>query len=310
MRVCGCVFEWTRKIPMKTLLINMKGMHVCVCWWCVCEGLRECARTCVCGCARACVWKNPHEDTSHQMKGMRAYVCLCLCVLFFYFAYNMLSRERFAWVRVHARVCACARVIKQSTSVADCLFTFLTPSGTYRQGAPAAQELKAALRKVIVNEEGVYVFGFSSPFFFGVFCCFFLFLSHWHRRAYTYIYIYIFNDWLPQWLLFFLPPDIWYIAHFLESPSFVIVIESTSSTDLTYDVLLCFLFKNSYLYDYDVMNDRIATSNLALSFIFQFTTAAAMLICFFSLVSSMYTSVHEQKKEIGILLSLGLPRTW
>jgi hypothetical protein len=65
-----------------------------------------------------------------------------------------------------------------------------------------------------------------------------------------------------------------------------------------------------YMYDYDVVNSRIETSNLALTFIFQFTTASAMLICFFSLISSMYTSVHEQRKEIGILLSLGLPRSW
>jgi hypothetical protein len=39
-------------------------------------------------------------------------------------------------------------------------------------------------------------------------------------------------------------------------------------------------------------------------------SAFAMLICFFSLVSSMYTNVHEQTKEIGVVLALGLPRSW
>jgi len=48
--------------------------------------------------------------------------------------------------------------------------------------------------------------------------------------------------------------------------------------------------------------------NLAMQFFFNFATVAAMSICFFSLMSSMYTNVYEQTKEIGILQSLGLTK--
>ena len=41
---------------------------------------------------------------------------------------------------------------------------------------------------------------------------------------------------------------------------------------------------------------------------FAITTAIAMLICFFSLSSSMLTNINEQSKEIGVLRALGLKR--
>jgi len=40
------------------------------------------------------------------------------------------------------------------------------------------------------------------------------------------------------------------------------------------------------------------------------TTAVALLICFFSLTSSMIANIHEQTKEIGLLRALGVTRVW
>jgi len=64
------------------------------------------------------------------------------------------------------------------------------------------------------------------------------------------------------------------------------------------------------IYDYQNAIRPINTANLAVAFFFNFTTFFAMTICFFSLISSMYTNITEQKKEIGILLSMGLPKPW
>ncbi|KAL9645766.1 hypothetical protein ABK040_003498 [Willaertia magna] len=60
------------------------------------------------------------------------------------------------------------------------------------------------------------------------------------------------------------------------------------------------------------VKDEIQPIEIAVSvmnFFFLFTTLVAMTICFFSLVSSMYTNVNEQSKEIGILRSIGV-RKW
>jgi len=47
-----------------------------------------------------------------------------------------------------------------------------------------------------------------------------------------------------------------------------------------------------------------------MSYFFNFTTVVAMLISFFSLMSSMYTNIFEQTKEIGILRAIGIKRGW
>lgn len=73
-------------------------------------------------------------------------------------------------------------------------------------------------------------------------------------------------------------------------------------------LLKVLLFFRRCRYDYNEVYSRIITANLALTFVFQFTTFSAMLICFFSLISSVYTSVTEQLKEIAVLLSLGFSR--
>lgn len=63
-----------------------------------------------------------------------------------------------------------------------------------------------------------------------------------------------------------------------------------------------------YIWDYDTAAKPLETANLAMSILFNVTTVFAMLICFFSLVSSMYSNVHDQAKEIGVLLSVGLQK--
>jgi len=57
----------------------------------------------------------------------------------------------------------------------------------------------------------------------------------------------------------------------------------------------------------DVEDDLrpLAIASQVMDFFFLFTTCVAMTICFFSLVSSMYSNVNEQAKEIGILRAIG-----
>ena len=52
----------------------------------------------------------------------------------------------------------------------------------------------------------------------------------------------------------------------------------------------------------------VATVNSLMSYFFNVTTAIAMAVAFFSLVSSMYANVREQTKEIGILRAMGMTR--
>eukprot|EP01094_Clydonella_sp_ATCC50884_P023842 TRINITY_DN5816_c0_g1_i1.p1 TRINITY_DN5816_c0_g1~~TRINITY_DN5816_c0_g1_i1.p1 ORF type:complete len:418 (-),score=84.62 TRINITY_DN5816_c0_g1_i1:444-1697(-) len=64
------------------------------------------------------------------------------------------------------------------------------------------------------------------------------------------------------------------------------------------------------MYDFRRNLDPIEKANLAVSFFFGFTIVVAMAISFFSLMSSMYTNIQEQKKEIGVLRAIGVPRGW
>lgn len=45
-----------------------------------------------------------------------------------------------------------------------------------------------------------------------------------------------------------------------------------------------------------------------MQFFFIFTTIVAMVMCFFSLTSSMYTNINEQAKEIGVMRAIGASR--
>lgn len=64
------------------------------------------------------------------------------------------------------------------------------------------------------------------------------------------------------------------------------------------------------IHDYRKNLDIIDQVDSAMQFFFGFTVVVAMAISFFSLVSSMYTNVYEQAKEIGILRALGIPYGW
>eukprot|EP00007_Cunea_sp_BSH-02190019_P001337 CAMPEP_0174241540 /NCGR_PEP_ID=MMETSP0417-20130205/23696_1 /TAXON_ID=242541 /ORGANISM="Mayorella sp, Strain BSH-02190019" /LENGTH=1110 /DNA_ID=CAMNT_0015320789 /DNA_START=233 /DNA_END=3562 /DNA_ORIENTATION=- len=55
-------------------------------------------------------------------------------------------------------------------------------------------------------------------------------------------------------------------------------------------------------------DEPIEKANIAMTFFFAFTIVLAMAISFFSLVASMFTNIHEQTKEIGILRSIGMPK--
>jgi hypothetical protein len=59
-------------------------------------------------------------------------------------------------------------------------------------------------------------------------------------------------------------------------------------------------------FDYRSNMDPIEKANIAITLFFGFTVVVAMAISFFSLMSSMYTNIYEQGKEIGILRALGM----
>eukprot|EP01027_Heterolobosea_sp_BB2_P005035 GEZU01007741.1.p1 GENE.GEZU01007741.1~~GEZU01007741.1.p1 ORF type:complete len:341 (+),score=72.01 GEZU01007741.1:91-1113(+) len=57
------------------------------------------------------------------------------------------------------------------------------------------------------------------------------------------------------------------------------------------------------------LQDELAPLQVAVNVsnaFFVFTTAIAMFLCFFSLVSSMYTNIQHQSKEIGVLRAIGV----
>eukprot|EP00026_Physarum_polycephalum_P001697 Phypoly_transcript_01699.p1 GENE.Phypoly_transcript_01699~~Phypoly_transcript_01699.p1 ORF type:complete len:1053 (-),score=137.59 Phypoly_transcript_01699:52-3186(-) len=63
---------------------------------------------------------------------------------------------------------------------------------------------------------------------------------------------------------------------------------------------------NASVFDYRTIEDPLEVASVVLQYFFQFTTVVAMLISFFSLMSSMFTNIHEQVKEIGILRAIGI----
>jgi ABC-type lipoprotein release transport system permease subunit len=62
--------------------------------------------------------------------------------------------------------------------------------------------------------------------------------------------------------------------------------------------------------DMDSSSNPIEKAEDILTYFFAFTTLIAMLIASFSLVSSMYTNIYEQTKEIGILRAIGIEKGW
>jgi uncharacterized membrane protein YgcG len=65
-----------------------------------------------------------------------------------------------------------------------------------------------------------------------------------------------------------------------------------------------------YIYDLNGSSNPIQKADAILTAFFAFTTAVAMLIASFSLVSSMYTNIYEQTKEIGVVRAIGMRQSW
>lgn len=64
------------------------------------------------------------------------------------------------------------------------------------------------------------------------------------------------------------------------------------------------------IWDYRTQMEPFEVANRAIAYFFTFTTVVAMAISFFSLMSSMYTNIREQTKEIGVIRALGIPKSW
>eukprot|EP00708_Paratrimastix_pyriformis_P002012 GAFH01000750.1.p1 GENE.GAFH01000750.1~~GAFH01000750.1.p1 ORF type:complete len:1070 (+),score=469.34 GAFH01000750.1:43-3252(+) len=61
-----------------------------------------------------------------------------------------------------------------------------------------------------------------------------------------------------------------------------------------------------WIWDYRTAVQGLTAASSMIDLFFLACTVVAMLLCFFSLMSSMYTNVFEQTKEIGIMRALGL----
>jgi len=64
------------------------------------------------------------------------------------------------------------------------------------------------------------------------------------------------------------------------------------------------------IWDFRDEMEPFETATIAMNFFFTFTTIVAMLISFFSLLSSMFANIYEQTKEIAVLRALGVPKGW
>jgi len=64
------------------------------------------------------------------------------------------------------------------------------------------------------------------------------------------------------------------------------------------------------VYDYRNHVETLQQASDLISYFFNFTTVVAMLVCFFSLNSAMFTNIYQQTKEISIMRAVGLGRSW
>jgi len=64
------------------------------------------------------------------------------------------------------------------------------------------------------------------------------------------------------------------------------------------------------IWDYRDATSRALLGIQIAFYFFSFAIFLAMVICFFSLLSSMYSNIVEQTKEIGMLLALGTKKRW
>jgi ABC-type antimicrobial peptide transport system permease subunit len=85
---------------------------------------------------------------------------------------------------------------------------------------------------------------------------------------------------------------------------------ANNATDADKDALITRLklVSSAKVFDYRTVESPLATASVVIQYFFQFTTVVAMLVSFFSLMSSMFTNIHEQAKEIGILRAIGISK--
>eukprot|EP01130_Rhizamoeba_saxonica_P014410 TRINITY_DN6293_c0_g1_i1.p1 TRINITY_DN6293_c0_g1~~TRINITY_DN6293_c0_g1_i1.p1 ORF type:complete len:1033 (-),score=164.52 TRINITY_DN6293_c0_g1_i1:42-3140(-) len=62
------------------------------------------------------------------------------------------------------------------------------------------------------------------------------------------------------------------------------------------------------IWDYRRETEIFDSTEVAMNLFFNFTTVIAMAISFFSLLSSMFTNVREQSKEIGVMRAMGITK--
>eukprot|EP01119_Soliformovum_irregulare_P020807 TRINITY_DN6797_c0_g1_i1.p1 TRINITY_DN6797_c0_g1~~TRINITY_DN6797_c0_g1_i1.p1 ORF type:complete len:1024 (+),score=319.29 TRINITY_DN6797_c0_g1_i1:58-3129(+) len=64
------------------------------------------------------------------------------------------------------------------------------------------------------------------------------------------------------------------------------------------------------IWDYRDQIKPISKANEILAYFFNFTTAVALAVCWFSLNSSMFANVYEQTREISVLRAIGVTKFW
>ncbi|EFC43843.1 predicted protein [Naegleria gruberi] len=67
-------------------------------------------------------------------------------------------------------------------------------------------------------------------------------------------------------------------------------------------------FPGLFIRDISQELDPVEIAVSVMNFFFLFTAAVALVICFFSLISSMYSNINSQAKEIGILRAIGMKK--
>merc|ERR1712228_236344 len=97
--------------------------------------------------------------------------------------------------------------------------------------------------------------------------------------------------------------DGWYTALLIKFKASVLNSEIDDVKDILSDSNWCYSIK-----DYRTVEKQVSEASTMLDLIFSFMTYAALCLCLFSLVSSMFANIMEQSKEVGILRSMGLTK--
>ncbi|EGG20920.1 DUF214 family protein [Cavenderia fasciculata] len=84
----------------------------------------------------------------------------------------------------------------------------------------------------------------------------------------------------------------------------------TSNVRSQLETYISTMTASASLFDYDKEIAPNKTASDIIQYFFSFTTVIAMVISFFSLMSSMFTNIYEQTKEIGVLRAIGIPKSW